>query len=137
MASKVNLDISEKLDITCRKGDTFSLKLTLKDSDGVAIQLDTLGYEFLMQVRQRQRTGGKRGLVMGSISRGESKEGGLNFSFTTDDSGNLTITASDAIMKQITPGRYVYDLQQIVDGVSTTILRGGFTVNDDISEDLR
>jgi hypothetical protein len=35
MASKVNLDISERLDITCRRGDTFELTLTLKDSTGV------------------------------------------------------------------------------------------------------
>ena len=51
MASKVNLDIAEKLDITCRRGDSFELSLTLKDSSGTAIQLATLGYEFLMDVK--------------------------------------------------------------------------------------
>jgi hypothetical protein len=39
-------------------------------------------------------------------------------------------------MRQVSAGRYVYDLQQILDGVSTTILKGSFTVNDDISEAL-
>ena len=34
MANKVNLDVSEVLDITCRQGDTFELTLTLKDSSG-------------------------------------------------------------------------------------------------------
>ena len=37
-------------------------------------------------------------------------------------------------MRNISPGRYVYDLQQIVDNVSTTILEGNFIVNDDISK---
>jgi len=36
-------------------------------------------------------------------------------------------------MARIAPGRYVYDIQQIVDSVSTTILEGRFIVNDDIS----
>jgi hypothetical protein len=39
-------------------------------------------------------------------------------------------------MRKVEPGRYVYDLQQILDGVTTTILKGNFTVNDDISEAL-
>ena len=51
MANKVNLDVSEPLDITCRRGDTFSLTLTLKDSSGSAIQLATLGYEFIIDVK--------------------------------------------------------------------------------------
>jgi hypothetical protein len=136
MASKVNLDVSDKLDITCRKGDTFNLKLLLKDSTGTALTLTTSGYEFLMQVRGRQKVQGERKLVIGSVNRGKAAEEGINFSFTTDDSGNLTITASDSIMRQVSAGRYVYDLQQILDGVSTTILRGSFTVNDDISEAL-
>ena len=50
MASKVNLDVSEKLDITCRQGDSFSLTLTLKDSSGTAHTLSTDNYSFLMQV---------------------------------------------------------------------------------------
>lgn len=136
MASKVNLDVSEKLDITCRKGDTFTLKLLLKDSAGTALTLSTSGYEFLMQVRGRQKVRGDRKLVIGSVNRGRAADEGINFSFATDDSGNLTISASDSIMRQVTPGRYVYDVQQILDGVSTTILKGNFTVNDDISEAL-
>jgi hypothetical protein len=136
MASKVNLDVSDKLDITCRKGDTFNLKLLLKDSTGTVLTLTTSGYEFLMQVRGRQKVQGERKLVIGSVNRGKAAEEGINFSFITDDSGNLTITASDSIMRQVSAGRYVYDLQQILDGVSTTILRGSFTVNDDISEAL-
>ena len=136
MASKVNLDVAEKLDITCRKGDTFSLTLTLKNSSGTALTLSTSGYEFLMQVRSRQKSKGDRKLVIGSNTRGKTTQEGVNFSFALDDSGNVTISATDDIMRKVEPGRYVYDLQQIVDGVSTTILKGNFTVNDDISDAL-
>ena len=59
--------------------------------------------------------------------------GANNFTVTIDDSGNATFSASDTIMARIVPGRYVYDIQQIVDSVSTTILEGRFIVNDDIS----
>jgi hypothetical protein len=36
-------------------------------------------------------------------------------------------------MESIDAGRYVYDIQQIVGDVSTTILEGRFIVNEDIS----
>ena len=32
MAQTINLDTSQRVDITCRKGDTFDLSLTLKDN---------------------------------------------------------------------------------------------------------
>lgn len=140
MANKVNLDISEKLNITCRKGDTFSLTLTLKDSSGTALTLSSSGYEFFMQVRgTRASKAGVRALIMGTETKGESaSRGGVstNFSFTVDDSGNATIKASDEVMRNVPAGKYVYDLQQKVDNVSTTILEGNFIVNDDISRPL-
>ena len=36
MAQSVNFDVTEVLNITCKKGDTFSMTLTLKDSSGTA-----------------------------------------------------------------------------------------------------
>ncbi len=137
MASKLNLDVSEKLDITCKRGDTFNLGLLIKDSAGTAITLSTSSYEFLMQVRGRRGASGReRPLVLGTASKGKSavtNVGANNFTVTIDDSGNATFSASDTIMARIAPGRYVYDIQQIVDSVSTTILEGRFIVNDDIS----
>ena len=38
MATNVNLDIASRLDITCRKGDTFTLELTFKDEDNEVIE---------------------------------------------------------------------------------------------------
>ena len=140
MANKVNLDISERLNITCRRGDTFSLTLTLKDSSGTALTLSSSGYEFLMQVRGiRASKSGVRPLIMGTDAKGASasRDGiSTNFSFTVDDSGNATIKASDEVMRNVPAGKYVYDLQQKVDNVATTILEGNFVVNDDISRPL-
>ena len=137
MASSVNLDTAERLNITCRRGDTFSLTIVLKDSRGTALTLSSSGYEFFMQVRSnsRSRSGDRsRELIIGSTSKGRIKEDNKNFTFETDNSGNLTITASSDVMKEVAAGSYIYDIQQILSGVSTTILFGSFTVNDDVSK---
>lgn len=142
MANKVNLDVSEKLDITCRRGDTFSITLTLKDSSGTAIQLSTLGYEFLMDVKTNPtQTRGKvaqREVVASSaLSKSESKfdaklSNGFEF-VDVSDSGTVKVTASADVMSEFPLGVYVYDIQQKVGDEVTTILRGSFRVNEDIS----
>ena len=109
MASSVNLDVAERLDITCRRGDTFSLTLTLTDSSGDVITLATSGYEFLMDVKtpvERTRSGVSKRQVIASSTLSPS---------------NLPV------------GSFEYDIQQKVGDVVTTILRGSFTVNEDIS----
>tara|TARA_R100000734_G_C3318654_1_gene113040 strand:- start:1374 stop:1847 length:474 start_codon:yes stop_codon:yes gene_type:complete len=154
MASSVNLDTSETLNITCRKGDTFSLTLTLKNSSGTALTLSTSNYEFLMQVKSekfdRRTKTTSSDLVIGTASvakknQGRAKEqsninSGVNFEIpTVDDSGNVTIEASAATMSQVPSGSYRYDLQYILPnatGLDThrTILKGKFVVNADVAE---
>jgi len=147
MASKVNLDVAEKLDITCRRGDTFSLSLTLNDSSGTAIDLTS--HEFLMDVKTnpiRSRTGvSEREVVASSTlssstsnskSLTEEQRAKLSNGFVFSDgttSGVVTVTASSDVMKELPVGSFTYDIQQKVGGVVTTILRGSFTVNEDIS----
>lgn len=129
--SKVNLDVAEKLNITCRKGDTFSLVLTIKDSDGVVVPLTTNNYSFLMQARGPKNADGSRDVI---IDTAETSDNG--FLISVNDSGVVTISASSTFMKTVDQGRYVYDLQQNVGTdsvVVTTILEGSFVVNDDIS----
>ena len=53
MALKANLDIAQRLDITCRKGDTFELIITIKDANGTALDLSTYA-DFEMDVRPFQ-----------------------------------------------------------------------------------
>ena len=79
MASSVNLDTSDILNITCRKGDTFSITLTLKNSSGTALTLSTSSYEFLMQVKSEKII--KRGrttessLILGTASAAKKNQG--------------------------------------------------------------
>ena len=160
MASSVNLDTSDVLNITCRKGDTFSITLTLKDSAGTALTLSTSEYTFLMQVKSTRVA--KRGrpsastLILGTPNaaakdqvRVKSKSritpppvssGGKTFETpTVDDSGNVTIEASAETMSKVPSGSYSYDLQYILPNASgldthRTVLRGKFSVNADITE---
>jgi len=139
MATKVNLDVSEKLNITCKKGDTFNLGLLMKNSSGDPIDLQSARYEFLMQVRgEKDPVTGERPLIIGTDSKGklaQREEDGFsrNFSITTDSSGNVTIKALSSVMEQVPSGSYVYDIQQTVSEITTTIFEGRFIVNDDIS----
>ena len=148
MAKKVNFDQSQKLDITCRRGDSFSMTVTLKDSSGTGLELVTDDYSFVMQVRSSLRSAqskGTSGLVLSTVGVGpvaRRRDGGLmSFEeFTLDNSGNLTIRATAETMRFVPAGNYIYDLQQIKPNASTgvddhkTILRGSFKVNEDVSD---
>lgn len=148
MAKKVNFDVSERLDITCRRGDSFSMTLTLKDSSGTALTLVTDNYSFVMQVRtdvRAARSKGTVGLVLSTLDVGPKarKRDGTERSFeefVLDNSGNLTISATAETMRSVPAGSYVYDIQQIKPNTTTgvdehtTILRGSFKVNEDISD---
>lgn len=133
MSKKVNLDVSQKVDITCRRGDTFVLSLTFSDSAGSPLQLETDGYEFLMQVRKRAKNDGSTGLILGTANAGVQAENNFE-QIQVDDLGNATITATASTMRNVNSGVYVYDIQHIVDGVHTTVLNGTFKVNEDVSE---
>ena len=141
MSSKVNLDVSEKLNITCKRGDTFNLGLLMKDSSGDPI--DVSDYAFLMQVKgEPDPVTGERPLIMGTNQIGKKASSSdddlfTNFDISSDSSGNVTIKALASVMSKILPGSYVYDIQQSVRSatgdVVTTIFEGRFIVNDDIS----
>jgi hypothetical protein len=127
MATSINLDIANRVDITTRKGDTFTLELTFKDEDGVVIDLSS-GYEWMMQVRESDTS-------TSTLLDGDSNNGSDNdFGFTGTNTGLLTITASAAIMAAIDGGIYVYDLQSSQGATVITWMYGIFKVNEDVSE---
>jgi hypothetical protein len=146
MSNSVNLDVSEVLDITCRQGDTFELTVTLKDSSGTGLTLSTSNYAFVMQVWATGRR--SRSPLIATTERGlkgvnlntEEVPGGAYFEpFVVDDSGNVTIKATAATMRNVPPGRHVYDLQYILPTASgvdthTTVLRGSFIINEDVTK---
>ena len=164
--SKVNLDTTEKLDITCRQGDTFELTLTLKDSAGTGLTLVTDDYKFLMQVKDQATVSARRRRSIATYSGGGGEadsddavitdgrtssstydciigsselgtKGPVNFTFNdVDDSGNVTVFLSARDMRSVPPGRYVYDFQYVTGTTEKTVLEGRFTVNGDISKSL-
>lgn len=149
MAKKVNLDVSESLDITCRRGDTFLLTLTLKDSSGVAIQLSTNAVGFIMDVKsassKRVKGVKDRFTIASSVGSPSVSDGpSLNteqkrlltnaFEFQdASDDGTVNIVVPATTMEVFPVGVFAYDIQQKVGDVVTTILRGSFVVREDIS----
>lgn len=130
MCAKISLDVAEKLDITCRRGDTFNMSLTLKNSSNVPLALVSGDYQFFMQVRKRNKA---RDLIMGSTTTGETAT--INFEFQAkSDDGTVRIFCSDANMRSVDPGRYFYDLQYKAGSTTKTFLKGSFILNDDVSK---
>ena len=127
MATQINLDIANRVDITTRRGDTMTLELTFKDEAGDPIDLST-GYSWMMQVRESDTS-------TSSILDGDSIDDlAADFGFTGDNNGLLTISSSASTMAAIEGGIYVYDLQSSQGAVVTTWMYGIFKVNEDVSE---
>lgn len=149
MAQKVNLDIAQTLNITCRRGDTFSLDVTLKDSSGTPLSLDRDDYEFIMQVRTSAFADGKEGIILstpahvpsgsvqgenGFVGFIEEMNGNINPAVNVTNEGVVSIKIPASTMREMSSGSYTYDLQYIAASVHTTILTGSFVVNEDVSE---
>lgn len=161
MANKINLDNSTRLDIVCRKGDTFNLQLTIKNSSGNKI--DITEDRFSMQVRTRASADGSQGLILTTNPsqrpvevptpasppalplRGNTTIADAKALFVVDRGsststdptyGVVTFNVSANDMANVPSGRYVYDLQryEASSAQQKTIITGGFVVKEDISE---
>lgn len=122
MAS-INLDKASRLDITCRKNDTFNLILNVTDENGAAIDLSS-NYAFEIDVRKKAN----------------SSTTILTFSdsdFTKTSTGKLTINKASSSMN-ISAGYYVYDLQATISSESPSLVEtwfaGDFIIVDDVTE---
>lgn len=115
--SVLNLDIAQRLDIICRKGDTFEF------SFDVGIDVAALG-DWQMEIRASV-----------DDDTASSSEEIIESTSNSVESGSvvaLTIPASR--MKDVPAGLYVYDVQLAsVGGAVKTFLYGVFRVNDDIT----
>jgi hypothetical protein len=118
MAKSVNLDSSTRLDITCRKGDTFVLTTKVKNSSGGNYVWS--GHTVKMEVR--------------TSDTGTVVIPNANVTPNTSTNGTLIITI-DASNMGIDGGMYVYDVE-ITDGNGkvATWLHGLFIVNEDVTE---
>ena len=118
MAAQINLDTAQRVDITCRKGDSFHLELTFND-DANAV-LDLTGYVWKLDVRETDTSAS-------AIIEDDA------FTYNGTDEGVLTITASPATMAAVSGGLYVYDIQSTNAGAVKTWLYGIFKVNEDVT----
>jgi len=139
MARSIDLDVTEELDITSKRGDSFSMTLTLKNAAGTALTLATDNYEFFFRVKRVTGTGPSR---RGSIILGTPNVAASANKFespTTDDSGNVVFAASSEVTRKIPSGTYSYEIQYRLPSSTAldsyvSILMGAFTVNADITE---
>lgn len=151
MATSVNLDISQQLDITCRRGDTFALTLTFTDSNGDPLDLGeepgTAGsnYDFSMDVRESDTDDANNAVLSTDTAAVASGSVSLmTISRVTPDGsdGKIIIEASASVMGGILGGAYVYDLQaEYLNSAGDTTkietwLYGSFIVNEDVTIDV-
>ena len=129
MENVLNLDRSQRLDIICRKGDTFTLNLELKDQEtGNAVVLtDTDNkYTFTMDVRVSDTSSVNIVDISSLVS--------------VDSPGLVTFSVSAEDMADLTSGLYVYDIQQTRTNSSIsevlaveTLVYGTFKINEDVT----
>lgn len=128
----VNLDTAVRLDIVCRKGDSFELSVDF----GKTLS-DTVEANWKMQIADSDTSATPEATVEGSVSSGT----GFTISDNSDGETNalLTIKISSTTMAGFTSGLYVYDIQSdnntddVAAGVVKTHLYGTFKVNEDIT----
>jgi hypothetical protein len=117
--SVVNLDNAQRVDIVCRKGDTFSIEIDFYDANDDPI--DLTGYTWKMEVSESDTSPSP---ILDST----------DFTYTGNSSGKLYVTATATTMLTIDGGLYIYGLQSNDSGNVKTWLYGLFTVNEDVVE---
>ena len=117
----VNLDVAKRLDITCRKGDTFELTVEAKDSDGNTIDFTS----YTMGLAQVRPTDDSSTLVL------EFTDTAATIIFAN---GSFKLTQTAATMAAVDAGVYVYDVQLAdASGKIVTWFYGLFKINEDVS----
>jgi len=138
--AKINFDISKRLDITVKRGDSFKLELTLKDSSDNPLNLYGDTFHFAVSA--------PNGIAMGTNTVVPPPTIITDQILTDDESttastatGKVRFEASAADVKFNLPaGTHRYDIQYVdasdtIDGEGNarTILFGNFIVKDDFS----
>ena len=127
-----NLDIAEKLDIICKRGDSFNMTITMTDSAGEPINLTD--YTFSMEVKSKRVSNGRAsGTTLPVVYEETILANSDITNSVTVESGQVTFTVGASTMKTIDPGVYVYDIQYDNTTEVRTILEGLFKINPDVS----
>jgi hypothetical protein len=118
----VSTDISKRLDITCRKGDTFEMTIDATDAEGDAVAFGSYS-DIALEVRPTDEDSGTPVLSFDYPA-----------DFNTAVAGKLVISKSATVMAAVTAGVYVYDMQ-LTDSAGKTVtwFYGLFKINDDVT----
>lgn len=118
----VSTDISKRLDITCRKGDTFEMTIDATDAEGDAVAFGSYS-DIALEVRPTDEDSGTPVLSFDHPT-----------DFNTAVAGKLVISKSATVMAAVTAGVYVYDMQ-LTDSAGKTVtwFYGLFKINDDVT----
>jgi len=154
MAQTINLDTSQRVDITCKRGDTFDLSLTLKDDAPTPASIVANSDTFKMEVRASDDEGDPyaNGNATIILSTQDTDGSGDTKQIIVKDTSNLAMTPSNvgaaatngivrftataAIMASTKAGLYVYDIEMTDNSDSskvTTLIYGTFKINEDVS----
>lgn len=125
MANTLNLDRSQRLDVVCKRGDTFKMNLELKDENGVNIDLNgaytnsaitTPIYAFKMQVRNAdtddgEASGGADGYLIEAWAAVANRDDAVTETYL-DPTNLATFTIPHGTMEDLASGVYVYDIEK-------------------------
>lgn len=127
MANTLNLDRSQRLDVVCKRGDTFKMNLELKDENGVDIDLNgaydsadtTIAapiYAFKMQVRNAdtddgEASGGADGYLIEAWADVANRDDAVTETYL-DPTNLATFTIPHGTMEDLDSGVYVYDIEK-------------------------
>ena len=143
MATQINLDTSQRVDITCRKGDTFSLRLTLTDNSTPPVASFKVADVFKMEVRDSDIGDADSNIIENATN--------VDFAISkvadADDvtAGFIELTLSASTMETMPSGLYVYDIEQkvmkddqvppqnLTDPTVVTLIYGTIKINEDVT----
>ena len=155
--AELNLDISQELNITARRGDSISFTLTFKDSNGDALDLEsqTVGDDdatvsFFMEVRTasdddsttpvlRTKEVSTETLPQSGADTLDGATGEIVVGTSGYATGQVTFSIASSVMKNVFSGVYVYDIEYYAENQDQTVIskqtwvRGTFTVNEDVT----
>jgi len=144
MAQTINLDNSQRLDITCKRGDDFVLQLNLKDENDVVIHLGDVSStgNLKMEVRTSDTHNAVAGtsedinIILSTVAEATQSDElprGIDPTSVDASTGDYKLSVPAADMKVVPSGLYVYDIQIVNNSLNQTILYGLFRVNEDVT----
>jgi hypothetical protein len=140
MSNVVNLDVAKRVDIICRKGDTFKLEIDLKAADGTLVPAGAYNYKMEVRAYDYANTsytdpaGDTDATII--LSTEDSSTLVKKITSINNVAGKATFGVTSAIMKTVAAGMYVYDIEATSTGANPetqTWLYGTFKINEDIS----